>query len=82
MLHLLSGHSHIVTAAIFAPKPQLMLAQMEAKQRGSDLERSNSTVGKTIVGDVIVSADLNGSIRVMVNRTRIRTGSSVFFPTD
>uniref|UniRef100_A0A914XFA4 WD repeat-containing protein 44 n=1 Tax=Plectus sambesii TaxID=2011161 RepID=A0A914XFA4_9BILA len=88
------GHTAVVTAAIFAPKPQLIFAQIENMKRSSaaDLfattpmtggaKSATTPKGKTIAGDVIVSADLSGTVKVFINRTRIKTGSSVFFPTD
>ncbi|VDK69435.1 unnamed protein product [Litomosoides sigmodontis] len=82
----LRGHSACVTVAIFAPRPQLFLSLLEQRRSGDDRnEQSKSSKNisdRQIHGDVIISADLNGSIRIFVNRTKIKAGSSNFFPTD
>uniref|UniRef100_A0A0R3S3Q4 WD repeat-containing protein 44 n=1 Tax=Elaeophora elaphi TaxID=1147741 RepID=A0A0R3S3Q4_9BILA len=82
----LRGHSACVTVAIFAPRPQLFLNLLEQRRGGDDRsEQSKSSKNmsdRQIHGDVIISADLNGSIRIFVNRTKIKAGSSNFFPTD
>uniref|UniRef100_A0A915Q5W5 WD repeat-containing protein 44 n=1 Tax=Setaria digitata TaxID=48799 RepID=A0A915Q5W5_9BILA len=82
----LRGHSACVTVAIFAPRPQLFLNLLEQRRSGDDRTEQSKTgrniSDRQIHGDVIISADLNGSIRIFVNRTRIKTGSSNFFPTD
>ncbi|KAK0402817.1 hypothetical protein QR680_016554 [Steinernema hermaphroditum] len=127
------GHGSIVSAAIFAPKPQLFLNILEAQQIDlpliSDRVEKNSpgsknpplvvatnptptraerslTIGSshsalstaqlphptsvthqmsiggtqygktTLHGDVIVSADLGGTVKIMVNPDRSKTGSS------
>ncbi|CAG9536757.1 unnamed protein product [Cercopithifilaria johnstoni] len=82
----LRGHSACVTVAIFAPRPQLFLNLLEQRRSGDErseqLKPSKNISDRQIHGDVIISADLNGSIRIFVNRTRIKAGSSNFFPTD
>uniref|UniRef100_A0A1I7VPM5 WD repeat-containing protein 44 n=1 Tax=Loa loa TaxID=7209 RepID=A0A1I7VPM5_LOALO len=82
----LRGHSACVTVAIFAPRPQLFLNLLEQRRSGDDRSEqskiSKNISDRQIHGDVIISADLNGSIRIFVNRTRIKAGSSNFFPTD
>ncbi|KAK6114128.1 WD domain G-beta repeat family protein [Brugia pahangi] len=82
----LRGHSACVTVAIFAPRPQLFLNLLEQRRSGDDRSEqskpSKNISDRQIHGDVIISADLNGSIRIFVNRTKIKAGSSNFFPTD
>ncbi|VDN02928.1 unnamed protein product [Thelazia callipaeda] len=82
----LRGHSACVTVAIFAPRPQLFLNLLEQRRSGDDKteqsKSSKNTSDRQIHGDVIISADLSGSIRIFVNRTRIKAGASNFFPTD
>jgi hypothetical protein len=43
---------------------------------------SSSTKDRQLQGDIIVSADLNGCIKIFANPSRIKTGSSNFFPTE
>ncbi|VDP19544.1 unnamed protein product [Onchocerca flexuosa] len=82
----LRGHSACVTVAIFAPRPQLFLNLLEQRRGGDDRAEQSKPCknisDRQIHGDVIISADLNGSIRIFVNRTKIKAGSSNFFPTD
>ncbi|VDK72432.1 unnamed protein product [Onchocerca ochengi] len=82
----LRGHSACVTVAIFAPRPQLFLNLLEQRRGGDDRTEQSKPCknisDRQIHGDVIISADLNGSIRIFVNRTKIKAGSSNFFPTD
>lgn len=78
------GHSACVTVAIFAPRPQLFLSLLDhrrsGEERGVDSSKNTkATTDRQIHGDVIISGDLSGSIRVFVNRTRIKAGASNFF---
>jgi WD40 repeat protein len=41
-----------------------------------------ATKDRQLQGDIIVSADLNGCIKIFANPSRIKTGSSNFFPTE
>uniref|UniRef100_A0A7I4Z138 WD repeat-containing protein 44 n=2 Tax=Trichostrongylidae TaxID=6315 RepID=A0A7I4Z138_HAECO len=72
------AHSAPVSVAVFAPKPQVFLSMM-AKQDEENRD-SNSFPGTCphiITGHVIVSADLQGSIKIMVNRPKLnKTGQS------
>jgi hypothetical protein len=43
---------------------------------------TNGSKDRQIQGDIIVSADLTGCIKILANPTRIKTGSSHFFQTD
>lgn len=86
---LLSGHSACVSAAIFAPRPQLFLSLLEQRRSGTEERRYEqpgahlkSAQERQLHGDVIISADLTGSIKILVNRTKIKAGSSNFFATD
>ncbi|MFH4975650.1 hypothetical protein AB6A40_002359 [Gnathostoma spinigerum] len=78
-------HSACVSAAIFAPRPQLILSLLESRRAIVDERRFESAhINKAgrdrdIQGDVIVSADLSGSIKILANRTRIKAGASHFF---
>ncbi|EJW81347.1 hypothetical protein WUBG_07744 [Wuchereria bancrofti] len=60
-----------------------LLEQRRSGDDRSEQSKPNKNISdRQIHGDVIISADLNGSIRIFVNRTRIKAGSSNFFPTD
>ncbi|CAB3400801.1 unnamed protein product [Caenorhabditis bovis] len=75
-------HNAAVSVAIFAPRPQVffsMLERREKKQKGespdfdhqvghSDSITSNGNI--TLAGHAIVSADLQGVIKVMINRPK------------
>uniref|UniRef100_A0A914DNZ7 WD repeat-containing protein 44 n=1 Tax=Acrobeloides nanus TaxID=290746 RepID=A0A914DNZ7_9BILA len=43
---------------------------------------TNGSKDRQIQGDIIVSADLTGCIKILANPTRVTTGSSHFFQTD
>ncbi|VDK51286.1 unnamed protein product [Anisakis simplex] len=81
-------HSACVSAAIFAPRPQLFLSLLEHRRYGAEERRYETGVHlkslqeRQLHGDVIISADLSGSIKILVNRTKIKAGSSNFFTTD
>ncbi|VDM39705.1 unnamed protein product [Toxocara canis] len=80
-------HSACVSAAIFAPRPQLFLSLLEQRRSGAEDRRYEPGVHlknaqeRQLHGDVIISADLSGSIKILVNRTKIKAGSSNFFAT-
>lgn len=40
---------------------------------------SNNSKDRELMGDVIVSADLNGFLKIFLNPTRYKTGASNFF---
>ncbi|KAI5748747.1 hypothetical protein M8J76_001623 [Diaphorina citri] len=58
----IKAHNAVVTCAVFAPCPELIIAQMEP-------DKSEST------GYVLVSADFNGVIRVFLNKTKPKHSS-------
>uniref|UniRef100_A0A8D8REL4 WD repeat-containing protein 44 n=1 Tax=Cacopsylla melanoneura TaxID=428564 RepID=A0A8D8REL4_9HEMI len=58
----IKAHNAVVTCAVFAPCPELIIAQMEP-------DRAESS------GYVLVSADFNGIIKVFLNKTKPKHSS-------
>lgn len=79
-------HSACVSTAIFAPRPSLFLSLLEHRRSGDERRFESGAHLKPnerqLQGDVIISADLQGSIKILVNRTRIKAGASSFFTAD
>ncbi|GMR32369.1 hypothetical protein PMAYCL1PPCAC_02564 [Pristionchus mayeri] len=84
------AHTVPVSVACFAPKPNIFLAQMEraenARRRGQNDSYREASSSWSIdassppQGDVIISADLSGCIKIMVNRAKpVKLGQSTFF---
>lgn len=83
------GHNAPVSVAVFAPKPQFFLSMInrfDKKKEDENMPFPRQETGQpakahtSTAGNVIVSADLNGSIKVMVNRPRhVKAGHSTFY---
>lgn len=79
------AHQTVVTTAVFAPKPELILSWLIEQQKANftllqpgNLPSTNLRDRRTL-GDVIVSVDLNGQIKVFVNITGFQAGASNFY---
>lgn len=69
----LSAHEAVVTVAIFSPNPSLILDRKRRRRRDSYADFSPSSPSSSLrrrktLGEVVVSADFNGCIRVFKNR--------------
>ncbi len=72
----IKAHEAVVTVAVFLPNPDLLLDRRlrrwnSARRRTTDHTlrmKMSSKAGATYFGEVIVSADCNGCIRVFKNR--------------
>ena len=58
----IKAHNAVVTCSLFAPVPQLLL---EAVTRCRD---DGAGAGKEAQGEVLVSGDFDGDIKVFINR--------------
>ncbi|WKY16003.1 hypothetical protein Q1695_001018 [Nippostrongylus brasiliensis] len=66
------AHSAPVSVAVFAPKPQVFLSMMAKQDEENRESGSPQTSSQNVMtGHVIVSADLQGSIKIMVNRPKL-----------
>ncbi|CDW51845.1 WD repeat containing protein 44 [Trichuris trichiura] len=90
-------HQAVVTSAVFAPKPDVIFAQIERARRrllNSDQSEANDedekhrksqlsqvSIDTKSVQELIVSADFSGVISVFLNKPKVVAGSSVFLPT-
>ncbi|KHJ46436.1 WD domain, G-beta repeat protein [Trichuris suis] len=93
----IKAHQAVVTSALFAPKPDVIFAQIERARRrllNSDQAEANDedercrksqlsqvSIDTKSVQELIVSADFSGVISVFLNRPKVVAGSSVFLPT-
>ncbi|CAI4220752.1 unnamed protein product [Auanema sp. JU1783] len=69
------AHNSPVSVAVFAPKPQVFMNMLDRKE--------SQASGERVGGHVVVSADLTGSIKIMVNRPRAtKAGQSTFFEAE
>ncbi|GMT32837.1 hypothetical protein PFISCL1PPCAC_24134 [Pristionchus fissidentatus] len=90
-------HTVPVSVATFAPKPALFLTMMQraenAKRRGPNeasyrgsaaaWAADAAAAASPPAGDVIISADLSGCIKIMVNRAKpVKLGQSTFFQSS
>ncbi|XP_014471501.1 PREDICTED: WD repeat-containing protein 44 isoform X1 [Dinoponera quadriceps] len=87
----IKAHNAVVTCAVFAPNPDSIIKQIEAREQWESKEESksvdSSTVGVVPVdpvveqrtkgcgGHVLVSADFNGCIKVFLNKTKPKHSS-------
>lgn len=87
----ITAHNAVVTAAVFAPRPDLIYQQIEErKQKLSNVEQHVNIVTElrlpgvrampAMIGDVLVTADFGGAIYVFFNKPKVKLGSSVFVP--
>ena len=60
----IKAHSAVVTCSLFAPVPSLLL---EAVSRG----REAGGGGKEAQGEVVVSGDFDGEIKIFINRRTV-----------
>lgn len=74
-----SAHNAVVTSAIFAPNPSLMLSsdiqseKLEGTDKSEDAEALDSTstgIVKTDNTEVLLSADFTGAIKVFINKRK------------
>ncbi|XP_064015715.1 WD repeat-containing protein 44 [Pogoniulus pusillus] len=74
----IKAHNAVVTSAIFAPNPGLMVAleaseKQEAESKGEDSEASDTIPSgalKTDHTEVLLSADFTGAIKVFINKKK------------
>uniref|UniRef100_A0A8B9GFJ1 WD repeat-containing protein 44 n=1 Tax=Amazona collaria TaxID=241587 RepID=A0A8B9GFJ1_9PSIT len=74
----IKAHNAVVTSAIFAPNPGLMVAletseKQEAESKGEDSETSDTIPSgalKTDHTEVLLSADFTGAIKVFINKKK------------
>ncbi|XP_054244452.1 WD repeat-containing protein 44 [Indicator indicator] len=75
----IKAHNAVVTSAIFAPNPGLMVAletsseKQEAESKGEDSEASETIPSgalKTDHTEVLLSADFTGAIKVFINKKK------------
>ena len=59
----IKAHSAVVTCSLFAPVPHLLL---EAVARAKEVQEA--TGGKELQGEVVVSGDFDGDIKIFINR--------------
>ncbi|XP_012226486.1 WD repeat-containing protein 44 [Linepithema humile] len=87
----IKAHNAVVTCAVFAPNPDSIIKQIEAREQWESKEESkgvdNSNVSVVPVdpvveqrtkgcgGHVLVSADFNGCIKVFLNKTKPKHSS-------
>ncbi|CAG5076075.1 Similar to WDR44: WD repeat-containing protein 44 (Bos taurus) [Cotesia congregata] len=86
----IKAHNAVVTCAVFAPNPDSIIKQIEAREKwdNPDSTSSNSSANpKPVVdpvveqrtkgcgGHVLVSADFNGCIKVFLNKTKPKHSS-------
>ncbi|XP_050820856.1 WD repeat-containing protein 44 isoform X2 [Gopherus flavomarginatus] len=74
----IKAHNAVVTSAIFAPNPSLMVSletseKQEAESKGDDSEASDTIPSgalKTDHTEVLLSADFTGAIKVFINKKK------------
>ncbi|XP_024071314.2 WD repeat-containing protein 44, partial [Terrapene carolina triunguis] len=74
----IKAHNAVVTSAIFAPNPSLMVSletseKQEAESKGDDPEASDTIPSgalKTDHTEVLLSADFTGAIKVFINKKK------------
>ncbi|KAL6056119.1 hypothetical protein STEG23_003057, partial [Scotinomys teguina] len=75
----IKAHNAVVTSAIFAPNPSLMLSldiqseKLEGTDKNEDAEVLDSTstgIVKTDTTEVLLSADFTGAIKVFINKRK------------
>ncbi|XP_030430370.1 WD repeat-containing protein 44 isoform X4 [Gopherus evgoodei] len=74
----IKAHNAVVTSAIFAPNPSLMISletseKQEAESKGDDSEASDTIPSgalKTDHTEVLLSADFTGAIKVFINKKK------------
>ncbi|XP_048191955.1 WD repeat-containing protein 44 [Perognathus longimembris pacificus] len=75
----IKAHNAVVTSAIFAPNPSLMLSldMQSEKSEGNDksedaeiLDSTSTGIGKTDNTEVLLSADFTGAIKVFINKRK------------
>uniref|UniRef100_A0A0N5AIB0 WD repeat-containing protein 44 n=1 Tax=Syphacia muris TaxID=451379 RepID=A0A0N5AIB0_9BILA len=77
-------HSTCVIITIFAPRPSFFLSFLEHHSASEERKFEKSVhveSHRQAQGDVIISADLQGSIKILVNCTGVKTSSSNFTST-
>ncbi|XP_072759446.1 WD repeat-containing protein 44 [Anoplolepis gracilipes] len=86
----IKAHNAVVTCAVFAPNPDSIIKQIEAREQWESKEEGKSVDNSNIVvpvdpvveqrtkgcgGHVLVSADFNGCIKVFLNKTKPKHSS-------
>nr|XP_032632330.1 WD repeat-containing protein 44 [Chelonoidis abingdonii] len=74
----IKAHNAVVTSAVFAPNPSLMVSleiseKQEAESKGDDSEASDTIPSgalKTDHTEVLLSADFTGAIKVFINKKK------------
>ena len=74
----IKAHNAVVTSAIFAPNPGLMVSletsdKQEAESKGEDSETADTIPSgalKTDHTEVLLSADFTGAIKVFINKKK------------
>ncbi|CAH1781737.1 unnamed protein product [Owenia fusiformis] len=66
----IKAHTAVVTAAIFAPNPALIIKPKEGTTEQVDNERKRKNDKQEGPGEVLVSADFTGLVKVFVNKVK------------
>ncbi|XP_064456199.1 WD repeat-containing protein 44-like [Ornithodoros turicata] len=70
------AHNAVVTSAVFAPRPDIILKQLEEVEHSVDDPTIPASTAPDVGGPascyVIISADFSGTIKVFVNRPRAK----------
>ena len=68
-----TAHQHVVTAAIFAPNPGLIIRPQFEFIDSQSKDKDEDTV-RDVRGEVLVSADYSGAIKVFINKFKPGSG--------
>ncbi|XP_065223152.1 WD repeat-containing protein 44 isoform X2 [Planococcus citri] len=74
----IKAHNAVVTCAIFAPNPSVIIQQLEEKKKEAEAQSDDPLLSQHTQGAqgyVLVSADFNGCIRVFLNKTKPKHSS-------
>ncbi|XP_043273578.1 WD repeat-containing protein 44 isoform X2 [Venturia canescens] len=87
----IKAHNAVVTCAVFAPNPDIIIRQIEAREQWEAKDESKNGAGTSNIsppvdpvveqrtkgcgGHVLVSADFNGCIKVFLNKTKPKHSS-------
>lgn len=74
----IKAHSAVVTCAIFAPNPSVIIQQLEERRKESRTPNDDPLLSQHTQGAqgyVFITADFNGCIRVFLNKTKPKHSS-------
>jgi hypothetical protein len=63
-----AAHTAVVTSAIFAPCPDVIIRSQSNFLINDDAGDDETSAAGTMPGEVLVSADYSGAIRVFINK--------------